>query len=202
MASDETPDWLAKLQQGDAEGAEQLWQQYFSRLLSVAKKRMDCLPRRAFDEEDFVISAMASFVEGARAGRFPKLADETDLWRLLVTITLRKVGAQRRHFYTAKNNHGGVRGESVFIGNDDTAPLAGLAHVTGGEPTPEFAAEVNEELRRLFERLDDPLLVEIAQWKMEGFNNEEIAIKLDRNTRTVERKLALIRDCWSTANET
>jgi hypothetical protein len=36
-------------------------------------------------------------------------------------------------------------------------------------------------------------LLAIAVWKMEGFTNEEIAIKISRSLPTVERKLALIR---------
>ena len=37
----------------------------------------------------------------------------------------------------------------------------------------------------------------IALWKMEGFTTEEIASKLDCTTRTVERKLQLIRRLWN-----
>ena len=37
----------------------------------------------------------------------------------------------------------------------------------------------------------------MAQWKMEGFTNEEIATRIDRDVRTVERRLTLIRKTWS-----
>lgn len=41
--------------------------------------------------------------------------------------------------------------------------------------------------------LDSEELSQLAMWKLEGFTNEEIAVKCGRTTRTVERKLNLIR---------
>jgi DNA-directed RNA polymerase specialized sigma24 family protein len=163
----------------------------------LAQRRLKELPRRAADEEDIALSAMNSFVQGARAGRFPNLASENDLWRLLVTITTRKVGAQRRRHYAQRRDQGRVRGESIFQGAADGDEGPGIAGAAGPEPTPEFAALVAEQCRVLFEKLDDPLLRDVARWKMEGYSSEEIAGKLGRTVRTVERKLNLIRDCWS-----
>ncbi len=74
------------------------------------------------------------------------------------------------------------------MGNSDDG--VGIGGAKGDEPTPEFAAQVAEQCRLLFDKLDDPLLQVIAHWNMEGFNNEEIAERLGRNVRTVERKLA------------
>ena len=67
----------------------------------------------------------------------------------------------------------------------------------GQEPTPEFAAQVAEEFERLLDRLGDADLRTIAVWKMEGYTTEEIAAKLRRAPRTVERKLDLIRRRWT-----
>jgi DNA-binding CsgD family transcriptional regulator len=39
----------------------------------------------------------------------------------------------------------------------------------------------------------------IARWKMEGHTNAEIAVKLGRLERTVERKLRRIREIWEKA---
>ena len=64
------------------------------------------------------------------------------------------------------------------------------------EPTPEFAAQVSEQCRRLLDGLNDDGLREIAILKMDGFSNEEIAQQKDCTTRTVERKLHLIRTIW------
>ena len=54
-----------------------------------------------------------------------------------------------------------------------------------------------EDCQRLFEALADESLRQIAQLKLEGYTNEEIAAKLDCATRTIERKLERIRAIWS-----
>lgn len=45
-------------------------------------------------------------------------------------------------------------------------------------------------------RMTDDLQRGIAQLRLEGFSNQEIAQKLNISLRTVERKLGLIREAW------
>jgi hypothetical protein len=60
-----------------------------------------------------------------------------------VTITARKVCAQRRRDFAAKRGSGKARGESVLLGADRADDeQAGFAAVLGREPTPELAAMV------------------------------------------------------------
>src|SRR3954452_5578865 len=70
--------------------AAKLWQCYFDRLVRLAHARLRAAPRGAADEEDVALSAFNSVCRGAAQGRFPGLGDRRDLWRLLVTITVRK----------------------------------------------------------------------------------------------------------------
>ena len=60
----------------------------------------------------------------------------------------------------------------------------------------EFAFEVAEQYQEMMLSLEDEELVQLATWEMEGFSNDEIAKKVGRATRTVERKLQLIRKIW------
>ena len=53
-----------------------------------------------------------------------------------------------------------------------------------------------DECRRLLGLLKDPQLRQVAELKMEGYSNEEIAARLGTNLRAVERKLAAIRKRW------
>lgn len=71
-----------------------------------------------------------------------------------------------------------------------------MADVVGDTPTPEFAAMMAEECRRLLEKLADADLRALALAKMEGYRNEEIAEQFDCSMRTVERRLHLIRKKW------
>ncbi len=66
-----------------------------------------------------------------------------------------------------------------------------------GGPSPEFAAISKQEVRRLFELLDDELLRQVAYCKLEGDSNTQIAETIGKSVPTVERKLRAIRQLWS-----
>jgi DNA-directed RNA polymerase specialized sigma24 family protein len=71
-----------------------------------------------------------------------------------------------------------------------------LAQIVDGEPTPEFAALVADEYRRLIDSLADEDQRRIAHLKLECYSNKEIAERLGYSERKVERKLAMIRRIW------
>src|SRR5262245_43166917 len=89
--------WLGQLQAGDPAAAQPLWQRYFRRLVGLARQRLRHAPRRAADEEDVALSAFDSFCRGAEQGKFPRLHDRDNLWRLLVALTARKAVDLIRH---------------------------------------------------------------------------------------------------------
>lgn len=189
--------WIEQLAAGDERAPEVIWNNYFEKIQRYAKKRLREMPRRTSDEQDIALSAFQSFFEAVKADRFPKLNDRDDLWKILITITARKASAHQRKHLAEKRGGGEVRGESVFIRVDDAN--AGLHQFLGGEPTPEFVAEMEEQFESLLNQLGDDTLREIADAKFQGFSNEEIAEKIGKNVRTVERKLALIRQIWTMA---
>ncbi|NUQ62216.1 MAG: RNA polymerase subunit sigma-70 [Pirellulales bacterium] len=197
MVDDEVTQWLGGLAQGDDLAVQEIWQRYCDRLVRLARKKLGDSSRRVADEEDVALSAFHSFCRGAAAGRFPQLDDRHDLWKLLVTITARKASAQLRRSHRQKRGGGTVRGESVFVRDDSSERGPGIDQVLGQEPTPELAALVSEQCEQLMNRLHDESLRRVALFKLEGFSNEEIAEKLDCAPRTVERKLARIREAWS-----
>jgi DNA-directed RNA polymerase specialized sigma24 family protein len=53
-----------------------------------------------------------------------------------------------------------------------------------------------EEYRRLMVLLNDDRLRQIAQCKLEGYTNAEIARRLGLTSRSIERKLRSIRHVW------
>jgi DNA-directed RNA polymerase specialized sigma24 family protein len=188
--------WIGALKVGDAEAAQRLWERYFDALVRLARAKLGALPRREADEEDIALSAFHTFCQGAARGRFPHLDDRYGLWRLLVTITVRKALAQLERQGRKKRGAGRVRGQSILAGGDPDAREAGLEQVVGQEPTPEFAAMVADECRRLLETLGDETLRRIALLRMEGYSDPEIAARLGCSLRTVGRKLELIRKTW------
>ncbi len=60
---------------------------------------------------------------------------------------------------------------------------------------------MNEALERRFQALREPELRLIAQKKLEGYTNQEIAQELKCTVRTVERKLERIRTYWRKAED-
>jgi DNA-directed RNA polymerase specialized sigma24 family protein len=189
--------WIGDLREGRATAADGLWRRYYHRLVGLARKKLRDAPRRMADEEDVVLQAFHSFCRGAEQGRFPKLEDRDDLWQILVMLTARKAADQLKLQFRDKRGGGQVRGDSVFIDRFNSEERAGIDQVVGSEPTPEFAAHVAEGCRQLMDKLDDETLRTVATAKMEGYTNEEIANRLGVQTRTVERKLRLIRELWS-----
>jgi DNA-directed RNA polymerase specialized sigma24 family protein len=188
--------WLGRLKAGDQEAATDIWRRYFEQLVRLARDRLRGARRRVADEEDVGLSAFESFCRRAREGRFPQLDDRHDLWRLLVVITARKALDLVNHERRLKRGGGDTRGESALLGPEGTPAIE---QVLGREPTPEFACRVAEECRRLLDCLGSEELRAVALWKMEGYTNAQIAAKLDCVSKTVERKLRLIRSIWTKA---
>src|SRR5262249_15144099 len=112
-----------------------------------------------------------------------------NLWPLLVAITAHKCVDQVRRETRQKRG-----------GRAPAAPAFDFDQLISRAPTPEFAAQVAEELELLLERLDragDPDLRAIALAKMAGEPPAAAATRLGCVRRTVERKLSLIARLWS-----
>lgn len=187
--------WLEAVEQGDELAAQRLWERYYSSLLRLARSKLSGSAGRAFDEQDVVLNAFEACYRGLQAGRFPHINDRHDLWRLLISLTARKVIDGVRNEQRQKRGGGMVIREADWRGSGDS-DAAWLSEVVGPEPTPDFAVMLAEDLQQRIASLPQPLMRDICLWKMEGFTNDEIAERLDCTTRTVERKLELIRKHW------
>jgi RNA polymerase sigma factor (sigma-70 family) len=179
--------WIEGLKAGESAAVEELWHRYFESLVRLARAALRGSPRRAEDEEDVALSAFDSFCAAAAQGRFPRLDDREGLWRILVTITRRKALDQVER--QARKKRGGAAAAGSGSSPD-------LSQVAGAEPTPEFAALLADECRRLLVSLADERQRQIAMLRMEGYTNEEIAQRLGCGLRSVVRKLDLIRKTW------
>jgi DNA-directed RNA polymerase specialized sigma24 family protein len=186
--------WLDGAKAGDDVAVGQLWQRYFERLVRLARAKLPGHCRRAFDEEDVAISAFQSFCERAAHGQFPQLSDRNDLWRLLLTLTIRKAVVTMRHQTRRKRGGGRVIGESAFLGGDRATE--GIADFFSRELSPQDVVLFSEDLEKRLGQLKDPTLRCVAVRKLEGCGVPEIAAELGASTRTVERKLRLIRAIW------
>jgi DNA-directed RNA polymerase specialized sigma24 family protein len=181
---------IARLKRGDRDAAPDLWRAYFHRLVALARARLRGATGPA-DEEDVALSALDSFYRGLERGRFPALEDRDDLWQLLFVLTVRKAINLIKH--EGRQSRGG--GRRVSLSDTREGLLDG---VLSAEPTPEQAAQMAEECRRLLDGLGDDTLRAVALGKLEGQTNREIAARLGCVEQTVERKLRSIRTLWTT----
>jgi RNA polymerase sigma factor (sigma-70 family) len=186
--TDSVTGWIKGLGTSRHEDALQLlWDRYFERLARLTRERLRGNAGGPVGCDDVALDALDSFFRGAAAGRFDRLEGRDDLWRLLVAIASRKASNAVRDERRLK------RGGSVDFG--DSRELDAFA---ARDPSPEVAALLADETRRLFESLSDDSLRQVARLRLEGYSNEEIADTLDCGLRTVERKLAVVRKRWTT----
>ena len=186
---------IGQLKAGDPAAAMPLWTRYFRRLVQLARKGLRGRKGGAADEEDIALEVFTRFCQKAERGDLPNVRNRHDLWRLLVTLTVRAAIDQVR--YEARQKRGGPVDRSQE--SPATVPAWGgsLEELADRQPTPEFMFQVAEECERLLVGLDDETLQSIAVWKTEGYTNEEIAARLGVVLRTVERKVHAIRQRWS-----
>jgi DNA-directed RNA polymerase specialized sigma24 family protein len=194
--------WLRGLKAGRPEAVEAIWRRYYDRVLALARRRLGRGPHQAVeDDEDVALSALHGLADAAARGRFDRLDDRSDLWQLLATITVKKALHRRRWYSRWKRSGrtaaGGPAAAPEGSRHDLTGGVAGfLARAVSKEPAPELGVILREQLEHLLDALPDPPLRQIAEWRLQGATNAEVAQRLGRAVRTVERKVALIRLVW------
>jgi len=178
--------------------ARLIWERYFRDLLELARKNLDKRIRLRTDEEDVAQSMFKSFCLRQQRGEFD-LAGRDELWRLLVTITLRKA---RNAAKAQRREKRDVAREQTLSGRDETGSAGWvLEQMEAADPSPLEAVVLNEALERRLHALADPELRRISLWRLQGQTNGEIAGRLDCTERSVERKLARIRSLWTSYDD-
>jgi RNA polymerase sigma factor (sigma-70 family) len=171
---------VKRLHSADEGAADEVFRRYFRRLAALARARLAPQVGRRVDPEDAVQSAFRSFFLGARSGRFT-IERSGDLWRLLATITARKVSRlTTRH-----------RGEKRSVArevrrSDDADDDLGFLVAQG--PSPEHAAALADELSEIMRSL--PVDRRRAlQLRLEDASVDDIAHEIGCTDRTVRRWL-------------
>jgi RNA polymerase sigma factor (sigma-70 family) len=139
-----------------------------------------------------------SFCLRQQRGEFD-LAGRDELWKLLVTITLRKARNAAKKQLRDKRDIA----REVTIADHDESESAhwALEQMDAAGPSPAEAALLNEALECRLEVLADPDLRQIALWRLEGYTNREIADRLDCTERSVERRLERVRSKWKSYDD-
>ena len=179
--------WLVEFEQGDQAAAKRLWEFLRQRLLQSAKKEVDRAPRPTYDEEDVAQSAFHTLCDVIKEDRY-SITDRDELWRLAIAITVNKARNRTRHENRIR------RGGGFKHADDGNAFLNDLV---SREPPADVALIMEEECQRLLSRLQQRDVQLVALLKVEGYTDKEVAGFLGCTRRSVQRRLALIRDLWA-----
>ncbi len=170
---------MRRLRLGSEGAAAQIYLRYGHRLRALARAQSSRELARSIDAEEIVQSVFGSFFRGARKGLYDVPAGE-ELWRLFLVIALNKIRAKGAYYQAAKRAarltlHGSALMRRA-AGNDDSAAFTCLK------------LTIDETLEALPEEHRDLVLL-----RMEGYDVAEIAERLGRSRRTVERMLQYAR---------
>lgn len=173
-------DWFAALAEGDPDVVSEFWQSYGAPLRRVAERQISQSLGKRVDADDVVQSACRTFFRRFGQGEF-EFHNQSDLWRLLLTITLNKVRIQARY-------HGrqcrGLSKEQVL---DADAPIArGMVNEMEQIDFADFLESVflqfDDESRQLLQRM------------LDGQTQNEIGLAMGISERTVRRMRGRIQD--------
>jgi DNA-directed RNA polymerase specialized sigma24 family protein len=178
--------WIRRLASGDQAAVEPIWKRFFRRMTGLARKQLDSAPVPRGEEEDVALSAFHQFCRAALDNRFPNIGGRRDLWHLLAALTARKAVDHYRAMAALKRKPG------------ESEPLHENIAIARS-PDPALQAVLADEIRSLFTRLGDESLQTVAEMKLNGLSNDEIAAQLGCTVRTVHRRIGMIRDIWEGA---
>jgi DNA-directed RNA polymerase specialized sigma24 family protein len=188
---------ICQVKKGDGVAARELFARYWGRMLGLARARLRGKHLRVANEDDVVNSALADFFLGAERGQYTKLHDRDDLWHLLVKITIRKAQRLVKEQGRLKRCPRGAGGGISSQGSVGTLLVdVPVEQIADRRPPPDLEVLAKETIDHLLSLLGNAKLRAIAVWKWEGYFNEEIAVMLGCCSRTIERKLDLIRTIW------
>jgi RNA polymerase sigma-70 factor (ECF subfamily) len=178
-------DLLQRLRGGDPQAAEELFNRYARELVRVAEAQLSRKLAGRLDGEDVVQSVFRTFFRRSADGEFQVDASD-QLWRLLLTITLRKVRAKARFEKAEKRDAGAEAGDG------------GLFEAAAREPGPDDAAALVDQIEALLHGLP-PLYARLLDLKLQGHQVTEIASELGVSRQTVHRALNLFQQRLTTA---
>jgi RNA polymerase sigma-70 factor (ECF subfamily) len=178
-------DLIDRCRRGSQGAARELFDAYVDRLVPLARRRISQRLASRVDPEDIVQSVFRTFFSRLKKQKFT-IADQDDLFRLLVRITVHKTLRQVAY------HKAGKRDPSLETAQADGSQDQ-LLQILATEPTPEATVMFLDQLEHFLGQLPQTDR-EILQLRLQGFSTEEIAKQTGSYDRKVRRVLERIRD--------
>jgi|GEM_PF-3875966 len=200
LSETEPEDRLIKgLRAADSLAEKEFFDLFGPRIERVCIRALGNLPQQPgaiVSAESKAISTMKSVLNGVRKGRWRTLENELGLLRLAITIASRKCIDEKRAYYARKNGGGKLVGASGPVGDESRGNF--LETYAQTLETPEFAVEMQERCHHLLSLLTEKDQF-IAQKRLEGYTENEIADMMGLARRTVQNHIQTIREIWTAA---
>ena len=188
--------WIEEIKGGSETVIPSFWNRYFKQLEELARARMVHASSRAVGGDDIASTVLEVVCRKLATGNYPAVRDRDDLWRLLERIAKHKIISHIRHERSQK------RGQGRVVLETDLRTLPDEIHELDEQPDGEATIESLVVLEEAFRKLVDGLLADeiakdVLRLKMLDYENDEIAEKIDKAKRTVERKVKKIFNLWA-----
>ncbi|XZE51906.1 RNA polymerase sigma factor [Planctomycetaceae bacterium SH139] len=164
----------------DEDAAYNLYVRYAERLIQLARQKTPADLATRVDPEDIVQSVFRTFFRRASAGQYD-VPEGEELWKLLLVIALNKLRSQGAFHRAGKRDV------------QKTAALAAGQEIAGNGTEAEMAKRfLQMSIDEVVSKLPAASQT-IIRLRIEGYEMQEIAQRVQRSKRTVERVLQAFR---------
>lgn len=168
---------IVRLRSGDESAASEVYTRYANRVFGLVHQQMADRLRAQMQPEDIVQSVFKSVFRGINMGSYDAPEGGT-LWQLMAIVAVHKVRRNARRRTALRRDSRRTQSLNAMEKFD-----------TADDCTPEeFESAIREAIEDLKETEQDVVLL-----RVQGYSVEEIATKLDRSRRSIERALQNIR---------
>lgn len=177
-------EWLNHHRSGDPDGARRIFEHFSRRLCQLAQRHLSTRLRQRVDGEDVVQSVFRTFFVRDAQGQF-QIDDSDELWRLLVTITLRKARGVWRKNSSARRS----AGREVSLDDSGLDPIGAMSR----EPSVVEALVLADEIETLLDGLEETN-ARALELRMGGYSPTEAAEIMGISRQAFYRLLAPIKE--------
>ena len=188
--------WMDAVRSGDSLSTTQLWENYFERISRAVSGRLTSRGRRFEDHEDVAVSVFRTFLRRASQGSFAGLDDADQLWKLLLTIGIRKANDYRKRSMAQR------RGGDKNVFGQDTAGDEGFpaaidqaAGANGNSPDADLRA--TEFFDYVMRQMPDEATRDVVLLHLQGADTQQIAEMQACSERTVQRRMKTAIELWT-----
>ena len=188
--------WMAAVRRGDSVSTTQLWEAYFERISRSVAGRLTSQGRRFEDQEDVAVSALRTFMRRASAGNFQDLDDADQLWKLLLTIAIRKANDYRKRSMAARRG-----GRDKILGQDGSGDdgLPAAIDMAAGDAAerPDAELRATEFFEIVMDKMPDDATRDVVLLHLQGADTPTIAAMQNCSERTVQRRMKAAIGLWT-----